>query len=93
MKLKDIAAVLSIPDSMVRKKKSLDNWDAYLKGSAPRRGADDPLGNKKAVATREYENIWLNALEDDELDLVNRLTRILSEYPGKAYASRHRRSW
>lgn len=58
MKLKDIAAALSIPDNKVRKWKTLDNWDAELKGSAPlegkgsapRRGA--PKGNKNAVGNR-----------------------------------------
>lgn len=58
MKLKDIAAALSVPDSRVRKWKALDNWDADLKGSAPleekgsapRRGA--PKGNKNAVGNR-----------------------------------------
>ncbi|MDT3426080.1 uncharacterized protein YjcR [Paenibacillus forsythiae] len=58
MKLKDIAAALSIPDSKVRKWKALDGWEADLKGSAPpdskgsapRRGA--PKGNKNAVGNR-----------------------------------------
>lgn len=58
MKLKDIAAALSIADNKVRKWKALDNWDAELngsapleeKGSAPRRGA--PKGNKNAVGNR-----------------------------------------
>lgn len=58
MKLKDIAAALSVPDNKVRKWKALDNWDAELKGSAPlegkgsapRRGA--PKGNKNAVGNR-----------------------------------------
>lgn len=58
MKLKDIAAALSVPDSRIRKWKALDNWDADLngsapleeKGSAPRRGA--PKGNKNAVGNR-----------------------------------------
>lgn len=47
MKLKDIAAALSIGDSKVPKWKALDKWDEELKGSAPRRGA--PKGNKNAV--------------------------------------------
>ncbi|NWL89580.1 terminase [Paenibacillus sp. 79R4] len=58
MKLKDIAAALSVGDSKIRKWKSLDNWEAELKGSAPseskgnapRRGA--PKGNKNAVGNR-----------------------------------------
>lgn len=109
MKLKDIAVALSIPDNKVRKWKTLDEWEAELKGSAPleskgsaprrgapkgnknavgnrggakpgnqnaignRGGAGGPPGNKKAVTTGEYETIWLDALEDDELDLVNRI--------------------
>ncbi|WP_240472993.1 phage terminase small subunit-related protein [Paenibacillus sanguinis] len=58
MKLKDIAAALSVPDNEVRKWKTLDNWDTALngiapsepKGSAPRRGV--PKGNKNAVGNR-----------------------------------------
>lgn len=54
MKLKDIAAALSIGESKVRKWKSLDRWEEVLKGSAPSdlkgsaplRGA--PKGNKNA---------------------------------------------
>ncbi|PJN56126.1 hypothetical protein PAEVO_28490 [Paenibacillus sp. GM2FR] len=36
-------------------------------------GPGGPLRNKKAVTTGEYESIWLDALEDDELDLVGRI--------------------
>ncbi|WP_340397098.1 phage terminase small subunit [Paenibacillus sp. FSL E2-0202] len=58
MKLKDIAAALSIPDSKVRKWKTMDGWEEELKGSvspeskgsAPLRGA--PKGNRNAVANR-----------------------------------------
>jgi uncharacterized protein YjcR len=109
MKLKDIAAALSVGDSKVRKWKTLDKWDEELKGSAPpetkgsapRRGAPKgnknavgnssgapagnkraagnkggpggPPRNKKAVTTGEYETIWLDALEEDEQDLVNQV--------------------
>lgn len=109
MKLKDIAAALSIPDNKVRKWKTLDNWDAELKGSAPseskgsaprrgapkgnrnavgnrggappgnknakgnRGGAGGPPGNKKAVTTGEYESIWMDALEEDEQELVDQV--------------------
>ncbi|MDQ0719795.1 uncharacterized protein YjcR [Paenibacillus sp. W4I10] len=34
-------------------------------------GNGGPHGNKKAVTTGEYETIWLDALEDDELDLID----------------------
>lgn len=66
MKLKDIAAALSIPDSKVRKWKTIDSWEDELrgsvppefkgsapiesKGSAPRRGA--PKGNRNAIGNR-----------------------------------------
>lgn len=109
MKLKDIAAALSVGDSKVRKWKTLDKWDEELKGSvphetkgsAPRRGAPKgnknavgnssgapagnkraagnkggpggPPRNKKAVTTGEYETIWLDALEEDEQDLVDQV--------------------
>ncbi|MEC0373289.1 phage terminase small subunit [Paenibacillus chibensis] len=109
MKLKDIAAALSIADNKVRKWKALDNWDADLKGSAPleekgsaprrgapkgnrnatgnrggaksgnrnavgnRGGAGGPPGNKKAVTTGEYETIWMDALEEDEQELVDQV--------------------
>ncbi|WP_339816804.1 phage terminase small subunit [Paenibacillus sp. FSL R7-0216] len=109
MKLKDIAAALSVPDNKVRKWKALDNWDAELngsapfetKGSAPRRGAPKgnknavgnrggappgnqnakgnrggaggPPGNKKAVTTGEYETIWMDALEEDEQELIDQV--------------------
>ncbi|AZS15353.1 phage terminase small subunit [Paenibacillus lutimineralis] len=109
MRLKDIAAALSFGDSKIRKWKSLDNWEAELKGSAPseskgnapRRGAPKgnknavgnrggappgnqnalgnnggpggPKGNKKAVTTGEYETIWMDALEEDEQELVDQV--------------------
>ncbi|MRN56827.1 phage terminase small subunit [Paenibacillus monticola] len=59
MKLKDIAAALSIGESKVRKWKSLDHWQDDLKGSAPleskgnaphNRGA--PKGNANAIGNR-----------------------------------------
>ncbi|KAA1180903.1 phage terminase small subunit [Paenibacillus sp. B2(2019)] len=66
MKLKDIASALSIPDSKVRKWKSVDRWQDALKGNvpletkgsvpiepkgnAPHRGA--PKGNRNAVGNR-----------------------------------------
>lgn len=50
MKIKDIAAALSIGNSKVRKWKALDKWDEEMKGSAPRRGA--PKGNKNSVGNR-----------------------------------------
>lgn len=107
MKLKDIAAALSIGETQVRKWKSQDKWAAELnsnvtiemkgnvtkrgapkgnknavgnKGGAPPRnknavgnsgGPGGPYGNKKAVTTGEYETIWMDALEEDEQDLVD----------------------
>ncbi|MEK3684916.1 phage terminase small subunit [Paenibacillus sp. FSL R10-2736] len=66
MKLKDIAAALSIQDSKVRKWKTMDGWEEELKGSvspefkgsapigtygsAPLRGA--PKGNRNAIGNR-----------------------------------------
>jgi uncharacterized protein YjcR len=49
------------------------------KGGAPRGsknalgnrgGHGGPVGNKKAVATGEFESIWMDALEEDEQELV-----------------------
>lgn len=49
------------------------------KGGAPRGsknalgnrgGTGGPVGNKKAVATGEFESIWMDALEEDEQELV-----------------------
>lgn len=109
MKLKDIAAALSIADNKVRKWKALDNWEGTLKGSAPlneigsaprrgapkgnknavgnrggappgnqnakgnRGGSGGPPGNKKAVITGEYETIWMDALEEDEQELIEQV--------------------
>lgn len=109
MKLKDIAAALSIGETQVRKWKSQDSWAAELnsnvtiesksnvtkrgapkgnknavgnRGGAPKGnqnakgnigGPGGPLHNKKAVTTGEYETIWLDALEDDELELIGRI--------------------
>lgn len=110
MKLKDIAAALSIGETQVRKWKSQDRWADELKGNvtneansnvtkrkgapkgnknavgnrggAPpgnqnakgnRGGAGGPTGNKKAVTTGEYETIWMDALEADEQELVERI--------------------
>ncbi|WP_246131835.1 phage terminase small subunit-related protein [Paenibacillus hemerocallicola] len=50
------------------------------KGGAPmgnkqamgnRGGNGGPLGNKKAVKTGEHETIWLDALDEDELELLS----------------------
>ncbi|MEY8748610.1 phage terminase small subunit-related protein [Bacillales bacterium AN1005] len=109
MKLKDIAAALSVGETQIRKWKSQDGWAAELnsnvtnesnsnvtkrgapkgnknavgnRGGAPpgnkravgnKGGNGGPYGNKKAVTTGEYETIWLDALEDDELDLIDRI--------------------
>ncbi|MDT9719139.1 phage terminase small subunit-related protein [Paenibacillus sp. ClWae2A] len=108
MKLKDIAAALSVGETQIRKWKSQDSWASELnsnvtietisnvtkrrgppkgnknavgnRGGAPpgnkravgnKGGNGGPYGNKKAVTTGEYETIWLDALEDDELDLID----------------------
>ncbi|WP_410770988.1 phage terminase small subunit [Fontibacillus sp. BL9] len=36
-------------------------------------GAGGPYGNKKAVTTGEYETIWMDALEEDEQELVDQI--------------------
>ncbi|MGD0032535.1 phage terminase small subunit-related protein [Paenibacillus illinoisensis] len=107
MKLKDIAAALSVGETQIRKWKSQDGWAAEMnsnvtietksnvtkrgapkgnknavgnRGGAPpgnkravgnKGGNGGPYRNKKAVTTGEYETIWLDALEDDELDLID----------------------
>ena len=38
-----------------------------------RGGPGGPAGNKKAVTTGEYETIWLDALDDDERELVEQI--------------------
>lgn len=109
MKLKDIAAALSIGETQIRKWKSQDKWAADLnsnvtnesKGNVTKRGAPKgnknavgnrggapagnkravgnkggpggPLKNKKAVTTGEFETIWMDALEEDEQDLVDQV--------------------
>ncbi|MGP0583691.1 phage terminase small subunit [Paenibacillus timonensis] len=109
MKLKDIAAALSVGETQVRKWKSQDRWADDLnsnvtneskgnvtkrgapkgnknavgnRGGAPpgnqnakgnRGGSGGPTGNKKAVTTGEYETIWMDALEDEEQELVDQV--------------------
>lgn len=62
MKLKDIAAALFVPDSRVRKWKTLDNWDADLKGSVPRRGA---------LSWDEYQGIYRRNVGDGTQPFIN----------------------
>lgn len=38
-----------------------------------RGGTGGPYGNKKAVTTGEYETIWLDALDDEERELLNQI--------------------
>lgn len=38
-----------------------------------RGGEGGPIGNKKAVTTGEYETIWMDALEEDEQELVDQV--------------------
>ncbi|VTR22864.1 Uncharacterized conserved protein [Actinobacillus pleuropneumoniae] len=109
MKLKDIAAALSIGETQARKWKSQDKWAADLnsnvtnesngnvtkrgapkgnknaignRGGAPagnkravgnKGGSGGPLRNKKAVTTGEYETIWLDALEEEERELLDQI--------------------
>lgn len=43
------------------------------KGNKNAAGHGGPLGNKKAVVTGEFEAIWMDALEDDERDMVTQI--------------------
>lgn len=62
MKLKDIAAALSVGETQIRKWKSLDKWDAKLKGNVTNEANDlkgnvtnrggAPKGNKNAVGNK-----------------------------------------
>ncbi|MGG1878914.1 phage terminase small subunit [Paenibacillus cisolokensis] len=118
MKLKDIAAALSIPESRVRKWKAVDRWqdelngsaEAHSKGSAPngangsvpksrgaprgntnavgnrggappgnknakgnRGGPGGPYRNKKALKHGMYETIFLDTLEEEEMELLEHI--------------------
>ncbi|AWP30757.1 phage terminase small subunit [Paenibacillus sp. Cedars] len=118
MKLKDIAAALSVPESRVRKWKAVDRWqdelngsaEAPFKGSAPigtngsapkpkgapkgnrnaagnrggaphgnqnakgnRGGSGGPYRNKKALKHGMYETIFLDTLEEEELELLEQI--------------------
>lgn len=118
MKLKDIAAALSVPESRVRKWKAVDRWQDELngsaegasKGSAPigtngsvpkpkgapkgnknalgnsggapsgnqnakgnRGGSGGPYRNKKALKHGMYETIFLDTLEEEELELLEQI--------------------
>ena len=42
-------------------------------GKGNKGGSGGPLGNKKAVSTGEYETIWMDALEEDEQNLIGRI--------------------
>lgn len=109
MKLKDIAAALSVGETQVRKWKSQDKWDADLnsnvtneiksnvtkrgapkgnrnaagnRGGAPhgnqngkgnRGGPGGPYRNKKALKHGMYETIFLDTLEEEELELLEQI--------------------
>lgn len=109
MKLKDIAAALSVGETQVRKWKSQDKWDADLnsnvtneiksnvtkrgapkgnrnaagnRGGAPlgnqngkgnRGGPGGPYRNKKALKHGMYETIFLDTLEEEELELLEHI--------------------
>lgn len=109
MKLKDIAAALSVGETQVRKWKSQDKWDVDLnsnvtneiksnvtkrgapkgnrnaagnRGGAPlgnqngkgnRGGPGGPYRNKKALKHGMYETIFLDTLEEEELELLEHI--------------------
>ncbi|MDO7908441.1 phage terminase small subunit-related protein [Paenibacillus sp. JX-17] len=117
MKLKDIAAALSVSEAQVRKWKSQDRWNDELNGNvlgesngnvcddsngnARKRGGQPgnknsagnqggapagnknavgnsggpggPLRNKKALKHGVYETIFLDALEEDEQELLDQI--------------------
>lgn len=103
MKLVEIAEKMKLPDSKIRKWKSLDRWEAKLhpdtkkkskkkpverstseKGSVPpKRGAprenknavghvsSTPKRNKNAEKHGAYSKVYWDALDDEELDLID----------------------
>lgn len=105
MKLVEIAEKMQLPDSKIRKWKSLDRWEAKLhpdtekkskkkpverstseKGSVPpKRGApkenknavghapSTPKRNKNAEKHGAYSKVYWDALDDEELDLIDEI--------------------
>lgn len=83
-KLVEIARKLDIPDGTVRRWKKTYEWDnersekrseRSLKKGAPigNKNATGPPGNKHAVTTGEFENIFFDTLEEDELNLIKNI--------------------
>jgi len=83
-KLSSIAKELGLKPEMVRKWKYIDSWDERLDPKRRRKGAPDgnknavgnkggpggPARNQKALKTGEFATIWLDALEDDEREIL-----------------------
>lgn len=81
--LKDIAKELGVPDSTIRKWKCLDNWEkkrskersqkrSALKNDLEKihGNAIALLGNKNAFKTGEYETIYFDSLDEDEMEML-----------------------
>lgn len=84
LKLVEIAKKLDVPDGTVRRWKKTYEWDnerskkrseRSLKRGAPvgNKNATGPPGNKNAVTTGEFENIFFDTLEEDELNLIKNI--------------------
>lgn len=81
LKLVEISKKLGIPDGTVRRWKKTYEWhiersekrsERSLKKGAPigNKNATGPPGNKHAVSTGEFESIFFDTLEDDEINLI-----------------------
>ena len=84
LKLVEISRKLDVPDGTVRRWKKTYEWDnersekrseRSLKKGAPigNKNATGPPGNKHAVSTGEFENIFFDTLEEDELNLIKNI--------------------
>lgn len=86
--LVEIASILGISPGTVRGWKNKDSWESQLngtfhnnkerskkkKGGQPgNKNATGPPGNKHAVKTGEFESIFFDTLEDDELNLIRNI--------------------
>ena len=81
--LKDIAEELQVSEEQVRKWKNQDQWNKVTlpntnsnvtkqKGAQPgnKNSIGGPPGNKKAIKTGEFETLFFDALDQDELQLI-----------------------
>lgn len=81
--LKDIAEELQVSEEQVRKWKNQDQWNKVTlpntnsnvtkqKGAQPgnKNSIGGPPGNKKAIKTGEFETLFFDALDPDELQLI-----------------------